>query len=74
MLEHYSRASQDRGDGPLKKGLPYLSQPLLVSPQYQPNSKGMKYSSFILGSIQPLHNLSSLIELGQAVYRIQSIM
>jgi len=44
--------------------------PLLGSPQYQPICKGMRTALPFLDQFLPLHNLESLIKLGQALYRI----
>ena len=44
--------------------------PLLSSPQYQPICKGMRTALPFLDQFLPLHNLDSLIKLGQALYRI----
>lgn len=45
--------------------------PLLGSPQYQPSCRGMRTALPFLDQFLPLHNLDSLIHLGQALYRIQ---
>jgi uncharacterized protein with von Willebrand factor type A (vWA) domain len=44
--------------------------PLLSSPQYEPICKGMRTALPFLDQFLPLHNLDSLIKLGQALYRI----
>jgi len=45
--------------------------PLLDSPHYQPTCKGMKTALPFLDQFLPLHNLDSLIKLGEALCRIQ---
>ena len=44
--------------------------PLLSSPQYQPTCIGMRTALPFLDQFLPVHNLDSLIKLGQALYRI----
>lgn len=44
--------------------------PLLGSPHYQPTCKGMKTALPFLDQFLPLHNLDSLIHLGDVLYRI----
>ena len=45
--------------------------PRLCSPHYQPTCKGMKTALPFLDQFLPLHNLDSLINLGEVLYRIQ---
>jgi|WetSurMetagenome_2_1015567.scaffolds.fasta_scaffold09115_5 uncharacterized protein len=45
--------------------------PLLGNPHYQHTSKGMKTALPFLDQFLPLHNLDSLIHLGEVLYRIQ---
>ena len=71
----------DRGDEELlRKELEKLRKkayhiiwlnPLLGSPQYQPICKGMRTALPFLDQFLPLHNLDSLMKLGQALSRIQ---
>lgn len=70
----------DRGDERfLKKELERLRKkayhiiwlnPLLGSPHYQPICKGMRTALPFLDQFLPLHNLESLIKLGQALCRV----
>lgn len=45
--------------------------PLLGNPHYQPTTKGMRTALPFLDQFLPLHNLDSLIHLGEVLYRIQ---
>jgi uncharacterized protein len=45
--------------------------PLLGNPHYEPAAKGMRTALPFLDQFLPLHNLASLIHLGEVLYRIQ---
>ena len=66
--EHFLRVEMER----LRKKAYHIIwlNPLLSSPQYQPICKGMRTAFPFLDQFLPLHNLDSLIKLGQALYRI----
>jgi uncharacterized protein with von Willebrand factor type A (vWA) domain len=66
--EHLLRDEMER----LRKKAYYIIwlNPLLGSPQYQPVCKGMSTALPFLDQFLPLHNLRSLIQLGQTLCRI----
>jgi len=66
--EHFLKAEMER----LRKKAYHIIwlNPLLSSPQYQPICKGMRTALPFLDQFLPLHNLDTLMKLGQALYRI----